>query len=79
MRGIRKMTNTKSMAVCQWSEYVDKLRSIIHYLEYYQLSDECTEYDNEIIEQLIKEYEKEVREIKLNVENTIVSISGLRV
>lgn len=72
------MTSTKSMTVCQWSEYVDKLRSIIHYLEYYQLSEECTEYDNEIIDGLIKEYEREVREIKVNVENTVVSISGLK-
>ena len=56
------MTSTKSMAVCQWSEYVDKLRNIIHYLEYYQLSEECTEYDNEIIDVLIKEYEREKSE-----------------
>ena len=72
------MTNTKSMTVCQWSEYVDRLRNIIHYLEYYQLSDECTEYDNEIIEDLIKEYEKQLLEIKLTVENTVVCVSGLK-
>ena len=71
------MISNKSMEVNMWYKYIEKLETVIHFLECYQLTDDCTEDESDIIDDIIKGYEKDINEIKRNVENTIVRVGGL--
>lgn len=73
------MNSNKSMEVNNWYKYIDKLETVIHFLECYQLTDDCTTDESETIDNIIKEYEKDINEIKRIVANTVVCVSGLRV
>ena len=73
------MISNKSMEVNNWYKYIDRLETVIHFLECYQLTDDCTEGESVAIDNIIKDYEKDINEIKRIVENTVVCVDGLRV